>query len=168
MAFVYKHEEIVRKIIQQRKRRLARLPAVKIAGIVLYALAIAYFAHHFNVVFRALRYPLRLQQFILRVELGHALLHVRLNVAYAGLQLVPPGNVMRGGKNSRVAPVRYRLAGKGVYFAYALYLVAKKAYTQRLLAPVRRHNVHRVPFYAEVAAIKIKLAALVLYVNKAL
>ena len=67
-----------------------------------------------------------------------------------------------------MAPVRYSLAGKGVYFAYALYLVAKEAYTQRLLTPVRRHNVHRVPFYAEVAAIKIKLAALVLYVNKAL
>ena len=129
MAFIYEHKKVVREIIKQRKGRLPGLPAVKIAGIVLYALTIAYLAHHFDVVFRALGNALRFKQLILAFELGNALVHVALYFAYAGFKLVPPRNIVRGRKYGNVASIGYHLAGKRVYLAYPFYLVAKKAYS---------------------------------------
>ena len=50
MAFIDKHDEVFREIIQKRKRRFALCATVEISAVIFYTAAITYFAHHLDVV----------------------------------------------------------------------------------------------------------------------
>ena len=62
MAFIEEHERIGGQIVDQRGRRIARLGARQVAGVVLDALAVAHLLQHLEVEARALLEPLRLHQ----------------------------------------------------------------------------------------------------------
>ena len=69
MAFVDDQQRVLGQIFEQRRRRLARLAARQIAGIILDAGAGAGRLDHLDIELRALLQPLRLQQFALGVKL---------------------------------------------------------------------------------------------------
>ena len=68
MALVDEHQRILRQIIQQRRRRLARQPSGEVAAVVLDAVAVADLLDHLQVEERALMDALRLQQSSLPLE----------------------------------------------------------------------------------------------------
>ena len=68
MAFVDHEQIIFRKIIQQCKRRFARVSAVNVHRVVFDAVAVADFFHHFKIEHRAHSNALSFKQFILGFE----------------------------------------------------------------------------------------------------
>ena len=94
VGFIHNHEEILGEIIKQRKRRLPGFASVKIAGIVLNALAIADFAHHFDVVQRSLFNALCLKKLVRSLKLVYALPQVVFNLPDCRLQLFLAGCIM--------------------------------------------------------------------------
>ena len=79
MAFVDKHHKILREVIEKSERRFAFLSAVEIAAVVFHAAAITDLPHHFKIVPRAGKKPLRLEQFILFFKRLHFVCHIRLD-----------------------------------------------------------------------------------------
>src|SRR5579863_4404785 len=68
VALVDEEQRVLRKIVEQRGRRLARQPARKMARVVLNAVAIAHLLHHFDIKTRALIEALRFYQLALSLK----------------------------------------------------------------------------------------------------
>ena len=68
MRFVEEHQRVLGQIIDQRRRRVARLGAAQMARIIFDALGEADFLHHFQVETGALFEPLLFDQFIFLAE----------------------------------------------------------------------------------------------------
>ena len=81
MALVHETDEFLREKVQQRVRRLPRLSAVEVTGVVLNAGTIPHFPHHLHVVIDALVYALRFDEFAVGAEKLHSLLFVSENTA---------------------------------------------------------------------------------------
>ena len=81
MALVYEGDEILWEIVEQAERSLAGLAPVKIAGIVLYAGAVAHLLYHLQVVLYSLLEPLCLKPLAYVVEIVKLALEVVLYVA---------------------------------------------------------------------------------------
>ena len=74
MALVDDAEHVLRKVIDQGKRRLARFSTVQMARVVLDTVAKTHGLEHLEIIVGALLQTLRLEQLISRFELGHTLL----------------------------------------------------------------------------------------------
>ena len=72
MGLVDDHQKVFRKVIDECRRRLALLAPRKMAAVVLDPVAVAKLAHHLEIEQRPLRQPLRLEEAILRAQLGQA------------------------------------------------------------------------------------------------
>ena len=103
VRLVDEHQKVLREIVQQRERRVAGPAAVEVARIVFDAGAIADFAHHLNIVARALLQPLRLHQTVARAQRLHLLVQVALDVLKAGVHLLARGHIVRRGIQNHVA-----------------------------------------------------------------
>ena len=166
MGLVDYHKKVLWEIVEQRIWRLTRLAAVKIAGVVLYTLTVAYLTHHLHIVCSALLYALCLYQLILRLKLLYPDLHVMFYLSKGLDELIPARGVMGGGEYCHMAPVQKYLAGSTVYFAYALHLVAEELDAQHLIRPVGGKHLQHVPLCPEGAPDKVVFVALVLYINQ--
>ena len=69
VRFVDEHQKVARKIIQQRRRRLARQPSRKMPRIIFDAVAVAHRLDHFQIEHRPLMNALRLDQAALLFQL---------------------------------------------------------------------------------------------------
>ena len=103
VRLVDEHQKVLREVVQQRERRVAGPAAVEVARIVFDAGAIADFAHHLNIVARALLQPLRLHQTVARAQRLHLLVQVALDVLKAGVHLLARGHIVRRGIQNHVA-----------------------------------------------------------------
>ena len=166
MGFIHDHEEILGKIIEQRKRRLPGLAAVKITGVVFNSLAIADLAHHFDVIQRALLDALRLKQLVLRLELLHALPKVLFDLADRALQLFPAGGIMGGREHRNMLALKQDLPGERIHLGDTFDLVPEEFHTQRLIRPVDGENIQHIALRAEGAARKVDLIALILNIHQ--
>jgi hypothetical protein len=79
VAFVNDEQKVLREVVYERVWWFARLAPVKVAGVVLNALAIARFSQQLQVVTNSLLQPLRFQQLSLTTELCQLLLQLLLN-----------------------------------------------------------------------------------------
>ena len=87
MALVDDSDEVVWKIIQQAERTGAGTTSVKIAGIVLYARAVAQLAHHLDVIVHPVFKTFGLQVLANLTEILRLLEHVLLDLLNSGVQL---------------------------------------------------------------------------------
>ena len=141
------------------------LSAVKIAGVVFNARAVAHLSHHFNVVVDTLFNALRLDEFVVCLKKLHLLLLV---TKYLGknLFLFTTYNVMACRENIGVFQVVEDLACDCVNLAYTVNGVSKKLHSYCHFTVAGRENVHNVTTDTEGGADKVKVRAFVLYVNK--
>ena len=79
VALVDKQQKIAGKVVQQRRRSLARQPAGKVPGIVFDSVAVAHGLDHFQIEARALMNSLRLHHAPLRLQLGYPLVQLGHN-----------------------------------------------------------------------------------------
>ena len=74
MALVDDAEHVLRKVIDQGKRRLARFSTVQMTRVVLDTVTKTHGLEHLEIIVGALLQTLCLEQLISRLELGHTLL----------------------------------------------------------------------------------------------
>ncbi|MNY58370.1 hypothetical protein D3C86_1946990 [compost metagenome] len=92
MAFVYHHQIIIRKIIQQTEGPHTRGPAIKKAGIILNARTIPQLLHHFYIKVHPLFQSFRLQQMPVANQLVLTDLQLFLNTPDRRIKPVFRGN----------------------------------------------------------------------------
>ena len=114
MTFVHHHQEVVRKIIQQCKRRLTMLTPVNMHRIVFNAIAIPNFSHHLEVVLCALSQPLRFKQFPFIFKLFQSRLQLCFDLQHCSLHALIAGHIVRRRKNHRLLEVLQRLTCYGI------------------------------------------------------
>ena len=97
MRLVYDRQEIpVREVVEQCVRPLSRFQEVDVPGIVLDALACAYFHHHLDVVIGPLLKSLCLQQLAVGAEPVEPLLEFLSDRSYCELHVLPAGDIVAG------------------------------------------------------------------------
>ena len=165
MALVHKTDEILGEKVQEGVGRLSRFSAVEIAGIVLYARAVAHLAHHFHVVIDSLVNALRLDELALPAEELHPLLLVGEDPAEYSLS-VPAHDIVGGGEDDGVFQLVDRDGGEGVYLAYPFHRVPEKFHADGDLGAARREDVHRIAAHAEGGSHEIEVRTLVLHIHQ--
>ena len=165
MAFVNKHHEVLWEKVEEGVWGLTYLSAVKIAGVVFNARAVAHLSHHLNVIVDTLFNALRLDEFVVCLKKLHLLLLV---AKYLGknLFLFTTYNVVACRENVGVFKVVEDFACDCVNFTYAVNGVSKKLHSYCHFTVAGRENVHNVTADTEGGADKVKVRAFILYVNK--
>ncbi len=152
VALVDEHERVVGQVLEQRRRRLARLAAGEIARIVLDAGARARRLHHLHVEDGALLQPLRLQQLAVGIELVEPLLQLALDRLDGLLQRRLRRHVVRVGIDLHQRQVVRLLPGERVELDDALDVVAEQRDAPGAVFQMRREQLDRVAAHAEGAA----------------
>ncbi len=125
VRLVDKDDVVGREVVEQRVRRGARRPAVEDPRVVLDPVAEAELAHHLEVVLGALADPVRLQQPVLRLEEGHLLLELVLDLVVGALDRRLRGDVLGRREDRDRVELRVDLAGERVEVRDQLDLVAE-------------------------------------------
>ena len=126
MRFVDENYEIFLEIVHQRKRRLAGFPAVKISRIVFYAVTIAHFTDHFDVVIDPFADTLRLYQFIVVYKLLLSFRRVGKYRFQRAFQVFRSYHIVRSGINRYMRQFVHRFHRDGIEFGNAFYRIAEK------------------------------------------
>ena len=166
VALVHDQQEVLREVVDQRKRGGTGFAARQHPRIVLDAAAKTDFLQHFNVIPRALADALRFNQLAVLLKILDALFELVLKVADGGLQFTLGGDIVARRKDRRVPQFAQYHTGQGVDTADAVDLVAEKFDAHHVLIRVNRPNLHRVPAHAEAVAFKSDVVALVLNINE--
>ena len=156
---------VVGEVVEQRVRRLARLPAVDVHRVVLDAAAEPDLPHHLEVVLGAHAQALRLEQLALLLEPGQALLQLNLDIGDGALHAVFTRGVVGRGEDREVVDLAQVLAGDDVDAADALDVVAEELDPYRVLL-VRGVHLDRVAPHAELATHEVHVVPLVLHVDQ--
>ena len=168
MALVDEQQPVRRQVIEQRRRRLARLPARQVPGVVLDALAGAGRLHLLQVEQSALRQALGLHQPAGRLELGGARRQLALDAAQRAADLAGRQGVVRGGIDREARHLAARRTGKGIEQLQLLDLVVEQPRADRQLRMLRREHVHHVAAHPEGTALEIVLLPPILHRHQAL
>ena len=102
MAFVDNEQEVFREIVEQGKRRLSRLTAIDVHGVVLDAVAITHLLNHLKVVLGSHTKSLRFEKFSLALKQRQLLLQLIFNTANSFTQSVVTGHIVSSGKNQQL------------------------------------------------------------------
>ena len=164
VALVHDKQKILREIVDERVRRTSRRTPRQHARIVLDARAETDLLQHFNVVARALRNALCLDQLAVFLEVFYALFQFFFEVLDGFLQLFLGCNVVARRKNSNMPQFTERNAGQRVNTADAVHLITEKLDTDNILIRVYRPDFHRVTAHAEPVALERNVVALILNV----
>ncbi len=157
-----KHEGVVGKVFEQRRRRLARLAAGEIARIVLDGGAGAGGLDHLHVEGDALVEPLGFQQATGIRQFLDAPLQFFLDLLHGLIQRRARRDVVGVGVDFRAFQLVRLLAGQRVELRDRLDLVAEQADAPGPVVEVGRKDLDRVAAHAKGAALKVHVAALVL------
>ncbi|MPN46313.1 hypothetical protein SDC9_193899 [bioreactor metagenome] len=152
MAFVHDQQEILREIVDQRKRRLSGFAPVKIARIVFDAVAIADFAHHLDVILRALLNSLRLDQAIHAFKLVPPRFSIAPDGVDGGFQLFTAGCIVRRGENRDMRALAKQFPCERIDIHDALHLVAEELHANRGTRAGDREDIQHISAGAEGAA----------------
>ncbi len=148
VAFVYDRQEIVREVVQQALGRAPRRAARQGTRIVLDAVAVSEFAHHFDVVLGPLAQTLRLQELAVRGEVLEAVGEFGLDAPEGGFHLVLAEDELLGGRHDRRGHGHARFAADRVQRADGVHLVAEELHAQGFRL-VGGEDVHHVAAHAE-------------------
>ena len=162
MAFIDKDDVILRKVIQQGIRRVAGLAAVKIAGIVFDARAVAQLTEHFDVVLRALSDALGFDQVAFFLKFPDAHVEVVLDIADSAVDGLARRGIVRRGVDGDVFENHQGVAADYVDGADAVDFVPEKFHAERALVVSGGEDFHHVAAHAEGAALKLDVASVVL------
>ena len=149
MGLVYHEKKILRKIIEQSKRRASGGISREYARVILYTAAITYLAEHFNIVFYALFDALCLERLALSLEKGDALCQLGFNLMNGLFAALIARNVVGGGINRGVIEARDGVAGDYVYLTQAVDLVAEIFNSYRSIGRARRVYIYGIAAHAE-------------------
>ena len=133
VAFVDEDERVRRQVIEQGRRRLARLAARQVAGIVLDAAAIAQFQDHLDVEAGALFQPLRFQQLVGGVQFGQPLPQFVLDLIHRPQKLLARGDVVALRIDGITRRLAQHLAGQRIEQAERLDFVVEQFHPQGFL-----------------------------------
>src|SRR5689334_10488564 len=94
VALVYEHHGIMRKVVEQSRRRFAGKTSGKVPRVILDAMAVPDLFHHFEIEHGPLVKPLRLDQLSLSLQLRTPNLQLRPNRLHRGLFRQPRHHIM--------------------------------------------------------------------------
>ena len=166
MALVDEHQRARRQVVDQRRRRLARLAPRQVARVVLDALAEADLGHHLEVEARPLLDALRLDQLHLRDEGVLRLHELDLDLLDRVEHLLPARHVVARRKHGEAADPLPDVAGERVEQLQRLDLVVEQRDAHRVLGVLGREDVDHVAADAKRAAPEIGLVARVLHLGQ--
>ena len=162
VTLVNNNERIFWQILHERRRRLTRLAAGQMAGIIFDALAVAHFFHHLQVEVGTLLQTLRFQQFVLFSVFSERQCQLRANVGNRSFQVFAGRNIMAAGINGRFINRAYFFAAQRINERHGFNCVAEKFYSQGLLVFIRRKYFHYVAAHTKRTAMKINVIAFIL------
>jgi hypothetical protein len=168
MAFVEKHQRVLRQVIHHRRGRLARRGARQMARVVLDAFAVADLVHHFQIEARALFEPLRLHQLARLDELIEALTQLGLDRLHGGQHAIARRHVVARRVDDEARHLLPDAAGQRVEQRQALDHVVEELDADRELAVLGRKDVDHVAAHAKTAAREVRLVARVLHADQLL
>ena len=166
MAFIEKHHRVLRQVIDQRGRWIARPGAREVPAVVFDAFAMADLLHHFQVEAGALLQPLRLDQFAVAHKLGHPLTQLGLDGLDGGHHPVARRHVVAFRVDGEARHFLPHPAGQRVQQAQRFDLVIEQLHPQRQLAVLGRKDVDRVAAHPKRAARKVHVVAAVLHADQ--
>ena len=168
VRFVDEHQCARRQVVDQRGRRLTRLPARQVARIVFDALAVADLRHHLEVEARALLDALRLDQLHLADEKIFLPVQLHLDPVDSGQHLAAPRDVVRRREHGEARELLLQMPGERIEDLQRLDLVVEKRYPDGIFRAFRRKDVEHVAAHAEHAALELDVVARVLHLGEAL
>ena len=160
MALIDEHQRILRQIIQQRRRRLARHAAGKMARVVLDAVAVADFLDHLHVEQRALMDALRFEQPALLFEQSFPALQFVLDRLNGLLEPRPRHDEVALRINGQTIEHCDFVAGQRIECAELIDFVAPELDAKADVF-VSRMDFDRVAAHAKRSALEIEIVALV-------
>ena len=166
VALVDEDERAPRQVVDQRRRRLARLAARQVARVVLDALAEADLGHHLEIVTRPLLDALRLDQLHLRDEellLGHEL---GLDLLDRVEHLLPPRHVVARREHGEAADPLPDVARERIEELQRFDRVVEQRDAHRVLRVLGREDVDDVAADAKRAAPEVDFVARVLHLGQ--
>src|SRR5215218_3647771 len=116
----------IREVVEERVRRRARRTSVEMPRIVLDAGAVAELAHHLQVVLRALPEAVGFEDLALLIQLGGALLELRLDVPYCYREPVLVGDEVSGRVDGQGVRLAQDLTRQRFYLGHVLDLVSEE------------------------------------------
>ena len=162
MGFIDHQQGVLGQVVEQRRRRLARLPARQVAGVVLDPRAVTELGDHLEVEAGALLQALRLHELVVLRQMRQAFAQFVLDVIKHAQNAFPRRHVM-GLREHRKAwhPVD-DFAGEGIKRREVLDFIVEQLHPHRLRFRFRGKDVHHVAAHPVGAALKGHVVARVL------
>ena len=163
MALVDEHQGVLRQIVDQRRRGLARIAPGQVARIVFDALAEAQLDQHLQVEARALLDALRFDQLGGFLELVDALAQLYLDRLDRAQRGCARRYVVAGGIHREARHGVLHAPGKRVEYFDFFYFGVVQGNSHRVLGMFRREHIDHLAPYPECAAAEVELVAVVLH-----
>ena len=113
VGLVGDEQEVLREVVEEGRRRLARRPPGEVARVVLDPLAVAELGEHFEIEEGALRQPLRLEELLLAVEFGEPLIELVADPVDGLEQILARGHIVGPGVDGQTVEVSSTLPRTG-------------------------------------------------------
>ena len=165
MALIDNAKHVLGKVIDKRKRRLSGAAPIEVTRIVLDTRAKTHRLEQLKVVIGSLLQALRLEQLVLGLELGHALLALLLDGLESRRHLGFLGHVVRGGPHRDGVVLTQQFACDLIDLGNELHLVTKELKAQGVLR-IRRIDINHIATHAKRTACKVIVIAIVLDINQ--
>ena len=166
VGLIRDQQGILRQIVEQGRRRLARGTAREQPGIVFHPVAVTQFLQHLDVETGALLQPLGFHQLVLLLELGQPLGELFLDDLDGLEHGLPGGHVMALGVNGNAPYPPDHLTGERVKDADGFHLVIEQFDANRLFFLFRRKNIDHITAHPVGGAAEIHLVAGVLQLRQ--
>ena len=166
MALIDHEQIIVREIVEQCERRLARLTSVNVHRIVLNPRAITDLRHHLEVILGTHPQPLCLKQLLFTFKLAQAGLQFSLDARNRSSHALNTCDIVRRRKDIRTRQLFQRLARDRVNTSETIDRVTKHLDAKNRFF-VRRMHLDRVAAHPEFSTNKRHVVSVVLHVDQA-
>ena len=125
MALINYGKKVIREIIDKTFRGRAGGTSGKRARIVLDSIAVAKFAHHFDIIFSALAKTLRFEEFVVRLEIGETIREFRFDASEGGAKFILAHDELPGGSNDGDRDRRTEMSSDRVKIANRVDIITK-------------------------------------------
>ena len=144
MRFVHNHQCVGGQVLKQRGRRITRIPARQITGVVFNALTVAQLANHLEVIQCTLLQTLCLDQLFVFLQLHKPALELFFNMIHSAKHHISRGDVMRFWKNRYARHLGFNSAGEWIENTNILDFFVKQFDPHRFSFRVRGEDINDV------------------------